>query len=201
MWRLRGISVTLWPKVKKMNPSAADCWISKFQLVNFDFTKNYLDLIVTYASVILMLSRIDDKKALVGMYNCAHEMTNGSRWDTQQDLGRAAYWDGNSFPHSSVQCLCFFIKTRKLQNCSVIIIFCCEPLIACENAKCCVTVPHCCRWSSTFCNDSERSDPSYPRLGQMLLEYEQPWKKLTEEFGPHTKVKPTLLEHLALLTL
>ncbi|KAG5836495.1 hypothetical protein ANANG_G00255930 [Anguilla anguilla] len=47
--------------------------------VNFGFTKRYLDLIVTYTSVIVMLSRIDDKKALVGMYNCAHEMSNGSR--------------------------------------------------------------------------------------------------------------------------
>ncbi|KAM4613658.1 nck-associated protein 1-like [Polymixia lowei] len=78
--------------------------------INFDFTKNYLDLITTYTSVIIMLSRIDDKKALVGMYNCAHEMTTGS------------------------------------------------------------------------------SDPSYPRLGQMFIEYEQPWKKLTEEFGPHTRL-------------
>ncbi|CAN9511818.1 unnamed protein product [Ophioblennius macclurei] len=77
--------------------------------VNFDFTKSYLDLIVTYASVIITLSRIEDKKALVGMFNCAHEMTNGS------------------------------------------------------------------------------GDPSYPRLGQMFVEYEHPWKKLTEEFGPHTK--------------
>lgn len=33
-----------------------------------------------------------------------------------------------------------------------------------------------------------RSDPSFARLGQMLLEYEHPLKKLTEEFGPHTKV-------------
>uniref|UniRef100_A0A4W4HN95 NCK associated protein 1 like n=1 Tax=Electrophorus electricus TaxID=8005 RepID=A0A4W4HN95_ELEEL len=81
--------------------------------VNFDFTKNYLDLIITYASVILMLSRIDDKKVLVGMYNCAYELSNGS------------------------------------------------------------------------------SDPSYPRLGQMILEYEHPLKKLTEEFGPHTKVNLT----------
>ncbi|XP_060925622.1 nck-associated protein 1-like [Limanda limanda] len=76
---------------------------------NFDFTKKYLDLIVTYTSVIIMLSRIDDKKALVGMFNCAHEMTNGC------------------------------------------------------------------------------SDLSYPRLGQMFVEYEHPWKKITEEFGPHTK--------------
>ncbi|KAM7422883.1 hypothetical protein PAMA_010764 [Pampus argenteus] len=77
--------------------------------VNFDFTKSYLDLIVTYTSIIIILSRIDDKKALVGMFNCAHEMTNGC------------------------------------------------------------------------------SDPSYPRLGQMILEYEHPWKKLIEEFGPHTR--------------
>ncbi|XP_059186269.1 nck-associated protein 1-like [Centropristis striata] len=77
--------------------------------INFDFTRNYLDLIITYTSVIVTLSRIDDKKALVGMFNCAHEMTNGS------------------------------------------------------------------------------SDPSYPRLGQMFVEYEHPWKKLTEEFGPHTR--------------
>lgn len=90
-------------------------------VVNFDFTKNYLDLIVTYTSVILMLSRIDDKKALVGMYNCAHEMTNGS------------------------------------------------------------------------------SDSSYPRLGQMLLEYDQPWKKLTEEFRPHTKTVTSALLSLKMV--
>ncbi|XP_075997106.1 nck-associated protein 1-like [Genypterus blacodes] len=77
--------------------------------INFDFTKHYLDLIITYTSVIITLSRIDDKRALVGLYNCAHEMTNGG------------------------------------------------------------------------------SDPSYPRLSQMFVEYEHPWKKLTEEFGPHTR--------------
>uniref|UniRef100_A0A672IZM1 NCK associated protein 1 like n=1 Tax=Salarias fasciatus TaxID=181472 RepID=A0A672IZM1_SALFA len=90
------------------------------QAVNFDFTKNYLDLIVTYTSVIITLSRIEDKKALVGMFNCAHEMTNGS------------------------------------------------------------------------------SDPSYPRLGQMFVEYEHPWKKLTEEFGPHTKVNSVTAALLSL---
>ncbi|XP_022064354.1 nck-associated protein 1-like [Acanthochromis polyacanthus] len=89
--------------------------------VNFDFTKNYLDLIVTYTSVIITLSRIDDKKALVGMFNCAHEMTNGS------------------------------------------------------------------------------SDPSYPRLGQMFVEYDHPWKKLTEEFGPHTRSVTTALLSLKML--
>ncbi|XP_069547019.1 nck-associated protein 1-like [Brachyistius frenatus] len=102
--------------------NAIDACQSFFDIaVNFDFTKNYLDLITTYASVILMLSRIDDKKLLVGMFNCAHEMTNGS------------------------------------------------------------------------------SDPSYPRLGQMFLEYEHPWKKLTEEFGPHTKSVTTALLSLRMV--
>ncbi|XP_077459240.1 nck-associated protein 1-like [Stigmatopora argus] len=77
--------------------------------INFDFTKNYLDLIITYTSVIVTLARFDEKKALVGMFNCAHEMSKGC------------------------------------------------------------------------------SDPSYPRLSQMFMEYEHPWRKLAEEFGPHTK--------------
>ncbi|KAM8915021.1 nck-associated protein 1-like isoform 1-T1 [Spinachia spinachia] len=88
---------------------------------NFDLTKNYLDLIITYTSVIIMLSRIDDKKALVGMFNCAHEMTNGS------------------------------------------------------------------------------SDSSYPRLGQMFVDYENPWKKLTEEFGPHTRSVTAALLSLTMI--
>lgn len=69
-----------------------------FQTTNFDFTKNYLDLIITYTSVIITLSRIDDKKALVGMFNCAHEMTNGSRWGKR--------W----MPQ---QTLCFFLKWQQ----------------------------------------------------------------------------------------
>nr|XP_055193055.1 nck-associated protein 1-like isoform X2 [Nyctereutes procyonoides] len=77
--------------------------------LNFDFTQSYLDLIVTYTSVILLLSRIEDRRVLIGMYNCAHEMLHG------------------------------------------------------------------------------HSDPSFARLGQMILEYDHPLKKLTEEFGPHTK--------------
>uniref|UniRef100_A0A452R1A8 NCK associated protein 1 like n=1 Tax=Ursus americanus TaxID=9643 RepID=A0A452R1A8_URSAM len=77
--------------------------------LNFDFTRSYLDLIVTYTSVILLLSRIEDRRVLIGTYNCAHEMLHG------------------------------------------------------------------------------HSDPSFARLGQMVLEYDHPLKKLTEEFGPHTK--------------
>uniref|UniRef100_A0A8C6VFY0 Nck-associated protein 1-like n=1 Tax=Naja naja TaxID=35670 RepID=A0A8C6VFY0_NAJNA len=77
--------------------------------VNYDFTKNYLDLIVTYVSVIILLSRIDDRKVLIGLHHCTHEMIHGT------------------------------------------------------------------------------SDASFRRLGQMIIEYENPLRKLLEEFGPHTK--------------
>ena len=32
-----------------------------------------------------------------------------------------------------------------------------------------------------------QSDPSFPRLGQMVLDYDTPLKKLSEEFVPHTR--------------
>ncbi|KAK1905214.1 Nck-associated protein 1, partial [Dissostichus eleginoides] len=63
--------------------------------VNFDLTKNYLDLV--------------ERKAIIGLYNYAHEMTHGA------------------------------------------------------------------------------SDREYPRLGQMIVDYENPLKKLMEEFVPHGK--------------
>ena len=32
-----------------------------------------------------------------------------------------------------------------------------------------------------------QSDPSFPRLGQMVIDYDPPLKKLSEEFVPHTR--------------
>ena len=31
-------------------------------------------------------------------------------------------------------------------------------------------------------------EESFPRLGQMVIEYDPPMKKLSDEFVPHTKV-------------
>uniref|UniRef100_A0A8P4KAE8 Nck-associated protein 1 n=1 Tax=Dicentrarchus labrax TaxID=13489 RepID=A0A8P4KAE8_DICLA len=77
--------------------------------VNFDLTKNYLDLVVTYTTLMTILSRIEERKAIIGLYNYAHEMTHGA------------------------------------------------------------------------------SDREYPRLGQMIVDYENPLKKMMEEFVPHGK--------------
>uniref|UniRef100_A0A4W4EM77 Nck-associated protein 1 n=1 Tax=Electrophorus electricus TaxID=8005 RepID=A0A4W4EM77_ELEEL len=77
--------------------------------VNFDLTRNYLDLVVTYTTLMMLLSRIEERKAIIGLYNYAHEMTHGA------------------------------------------------------------------------------SDREYPRLGQMIVDYENPLKKMMEEFVPHGK--------------
>ncbi len=33
-----------------------------------------------------------------------------------------------------------------------------------------------------------QADASFPRLGQMIIDYENPMKKLIEDFVPHSKV-------------
>jgi NCK-associated protein 1 len=78
--------------------------------INYDLTKGYLDLVVTYVSLLVLLSRVEDRKAVLGLFNTAHEMTHG------------------------------------------------------------------------------HSDPSFPRLGSMIIDYEAPMKKLSEEFVPHAKL-------------
>lgn len=54
--------------------------LSPPQHINYDFTKSYLDLVVTYVSLILLLARTEDRRLLIGMYHCAHEMSHGTRW-------------------------------------------------------------------------------------------------------------------------
>lgn len=94
------------------------CQLNLDITVNFELTKSYLDLCVTYVSLMILLSRVEDRKAVLGLFNAAYEMMHN------------------------------------------------------------------------------QSDQSFPRLGQMIMEYDPPLKKLSEEFVPHTK-----LLHSALLSL
>jgi NCK-associated protein 1 len=45
--------------------------------INYDLTKNYLDLITTFVSLMILLSKVDDRKTVLGLYTIAHEMVNG----------------------------------------------------------------------------------------------------------------------------
>ena len=47
------------------------------QALNYGLTKAYLDLIVTYASLMMLVARVEDRKAVLGLYNHAFEMKNG----------------------------------------------------------------------------------------------------------------------------
>ncbi|KAF4526918.1 hypothetical protein B566_EDAN008361 [Ephemera danica] len=86
--------------------------------LNFDLTKAYLDLMVTYVTLMILLSRVEDRKAVLGLFNAAHEMV-----------------------HS-------------------------------------------------------QSDTAFPRLGQMIMDYDPPIKKLSEEFIPHSKTLQHALHSL-----
>ncbi|CAK8685235.1 nck-associated protein 1-like isoform X1 [Clavelina lepadiformis] len=45
--------------------------------VNYDLTSNFLELVVRYVSLMILVSRIDDRKAIIGLYDHAHDMIHG----------------------------------------------------------------------------------------------------------------------------
>lgn len=49
---------------------------SSFQNVSFELTKGYLDLVTNYVTLMILLSRVEDRKAVLGLFNAAHEMVN-----------------------------------------------------------------------------------------------------------------------------
>lgn len=87
--------------------------------VNFELTRNYLDLITIYVSLMVLLSKVEDRKAVLGLFNAAYEMVHG------------------------------------------------------------------------------QADQSFPRLGSMIMDYDQPLKKLSEEFLPHAALVSSAIKSLA----
>ncbi|KAL0273323.1 UNVERIFIED_CONTAM: hypothetical protein PYX00_006016 [Menopon gallinae] len=86
--------------------------------LNFELTKAYLDLVTIYVTLMILLSRVEDRKAVLGLFNAAHEMIH------------------------------------------------------------------------------HQKDSSFPRLGEMIVDYDPPIKKLSEEFVPHSKLLFTALMSL-----
>lgn len=77
--------------------------------LNFELTKAYFSLITTYACLFVLISKVDDRKAVLSLFNHAYEMQKG------------------------------------------------------------------------------HGEHNYPRLGQMIIDYENPFRKLCEEFTPHAQ--------------
>lgn len=83
--------------------------------LNYDLTTGYLNLVVSLISMMILLSRVEDRKAVLGLYNAAYDLQHG------------------------------------------------------------------------------QSEASFPRLGQMILDYENPLKKLHEDLGPLNRLIFTAL--------
>ncbi|KAL9699226.1 hypothetical protein quinque_002667 [Culex quinquefasciatus] len=41
--------------------------------LNYELTKNYMDLVTTYVSLMILLSRVEDRKAVLGLFNAASQ--------------------------------------------------------------------------------------------------------------------------------
>lgn len=52
-----------------------------FQNVSYDLTKGYLDLVTNYVTLMILLSRVEDRKAVLGLFNAAHEMVNNQGYE------------------------------------------------------------------------------------------------------------------------
>ncbi|PAV70382.1 hypothetical protein WR25_06421 [Diploscapter pachys] len=87
--------------------------------LNFDLTAGYLNLVVNLITLMILLSRVEDRKAVLGLFNAAYDLQNG------------------------------------------------------------------------------QSEASFPRLGQMILDYEQPLKKLHEDLSPLNRLIFSALTSLA----
>uniref|UniRef100_A0A914I6G8 Nck-associated protein 1 n=1 Tax=Globodera rostochiensis TaxID=31243 RepID=A0A914I6G8_GLORO len=87
-------------------------------VVYFDLTTNFLNLFVNFISLMVLLSRLEDRKAVLGLYNAAYDLMHA-------------------------------------------------------------------------CNE-----PSFPRLGQMVLDYDQPMRKLSEDLGLSYRLVGAALDSL-----
>ena len=53
---------------------------------NFDLTKLYLDVVCIYIRLMILISRIDDRKAVIGLFNAANYSAHGTSETSFDDL-------------------------------------------------------------------------------------------------------------------
>ncbi len=53
------------------------CQITLDLTNNFDATRLYLNVVTIYVRLMILLSRVEDRKAVLGLFNAAHEMIHG----------------------------------------------------------------------------------------------------------------------------
>ncbi len=63
-------------------------WLSGLQTLNYDLTASYLNLVVNYICLMVLLSRVEDRKAVLGLFNAAYELQHGHSETTFPRLGQ-----------------------------------------------------------------------------------------------------------------
>ena len=54
---------------------------------NFDLTKLYLDVVCIYIRLMVLMSRIEDRKTVLGLFNAAYNLTHGTSDSVFAELG------------------------------------------------------------------------------------------------------------------
>ena len=69
--------VAMYVRVHHGTPAHFDVTLTLFQRLNFDLTKMYLELVATYVSIMILVSKVDDRKSVTALFNVAHEFLHG----------------------------------------------------------------------------------------------------------------------------
>ncbi|XP_041365275.1 nck-associated protein 1-like isoform X2 [Gigantopelta aegis] len=64
------------------------CQVHMDITLNFDLTKNYLDLISSYVSIMILVSKVEDRKSVLALFNAAHEFLHGKGDQMYPRLGQ-----------------------------------------------------------------------------------------------------------------
>ena len=74
--------------IEKLFNAIDSCDIFLDISVNFDLTRSYLDVVCVYMRLMLLLSRIDDRKAVLGLFNAANFSVHGTSDSNFDELAK-----------------------------------------------------------------------------------------------------------------
>lgn len=61
---------------------------ARFQTLNYDLTAGYLNLVINYICIMILLSRIEDRKIVLGLFNVAYDFKNNGSEASFPRLGQ-----------------------------------------------------------------------------------------------------------------
>ena len=84
--------------LKAVLNSVDSCNIFLDIAANFDLTKLYLDVVCIYIRLMVLLSNISDRKAVLGLYNAANHLLHGTSDSVFAELGQMVWYPQKYIP-------------------------------------------------------------------------------------------------------